>query len=91
MQAAPAVTVDLSDPDHPGFNSSRSGPVQRGHGRERFGYHRSQPPRDASGDIATGFANVIGSRSGDTLTGDANANELRGLGGNDTPDRQRRR
>ena len=40
---------------------------------------------DASGDIATGFANVIGSdRGGDTLTGDGVANELRGLGGSDT-------
>ena len=39
---------------------------------------------DASGDIATGFVDVIGSRSGDTLTGDDVPNELRGLGGNDT-------
>ena len=40
---------------------------------------------DASGDIATGFDNVIGSnRGGDTLIGDGDANELRGLGGNDT-------
>ena len=39
---------------------------------------------DASGDIATGFDNVIGSnRGGDTLTGDGDANELCGLGGND--------
>ena len=38
---------------------------------------------DASGDIATGFANVIGGRGGDTLTGDNQANELRGMGGND--------
>ena len=40
--------------------------------------------RGASGDIATGFANVIGSRSGDTLIGDDTDNELRGLVGNDT-------
>ena len=39
---------------------------------------------DASGDIATGFDNVIGGRSGDTLIGDNQANELRGMGGNDT-------
>ena len=39
---------------------------------------------DASGDIATGFFNVIGGRGGDTLTGDEVANELRGMGGNDT-------
>ena len=39
---------------------------------------------DASGDIATGFVNVIGGRGGDALTGDGAANELRGLGGNDT-------
>ena len=35
------------------------------------------------GDIATGFANVIGGRGGDTLTGNDQANELRGMGGND--------
>ena len=39
---------------------------------------------DASGDLATGFVNVIGGRGGDTLTGDDAANELRGMGGNDT-------
>ena len=39
---------------------------------------------DAANDIATGFVNVIGSRSGDTLIGDNTGNELRGLGGNDT-------
>ena len=39
---------------------------------------------DASGDIATGFANVIGGRGGDALTGDDQVNELRGMGGNDT-------
>ena len=39
---------------------------------------------DASGDIATGFANVIGGRGGDTLEGDDAANILRGMGGNDT-------
>ena len=39
---------------------------------------------DASGDLATGFVNVIGGRGGDTLTGDNVANELRGMGGNDT-------
>ncbi|MCY4363833.1 MAG: hypothetical protein OXE42_16905, partial [Gammaproteobacteria bacterium] len=38
---------------------------------------------DASGDIATGFVNVIGGGSGDTLTGNDAANELRGMGGND--------
>ena len=38
---------------------------------------------DASGDIATGFDHVIGGRSGDTLTGNDQANELRGMGGND--------
>ena len=38
---------------------------------------------DASGDIATGFANVIGGRGGDALTGDDQVNELRGMGGND--------
>ena len=37
----------------------------------------------ATGDIATGFNNVIGGRSRDILTGDGFANELRGLGGND--------
>ena len=40
--------------------------------------------RGASGDIATGFKNVIGSGSGDTLIGDSDANILRGLGGSDT-------
>ena len=39
---------------------------------------------DASGDIATGFVNVIGGRGGDTLIGDGGNNELRGLGGSDT-------
>ncbi len=39
---------------------------------------------DASSDIATGFNHVIGSRGGDALTGNDQANELRGLGGNDT-------
>ena len=39
---------------------------------------------DASGDIATGFVNVIGGRGGDTLTGNDQANELRGMGGVDT-------
>ena len=38
----------------------------------------------ATGDIATGFNNVIGGRSSDTLIGDDVANELRGMGGNDT-------
>ena len=38
----------------------------------------------ATGDIATGFNNVIGGRSGDTLIGNDQANELRGLDGNDT-------
>ena len=37
----------------------------------------------ANGDLATGFNNVIGSRSGDTLTGGLEPNELRGMGGND--------
>ena len=39
---------------------------------------------DASNDIATGFANVIGGRGNDTLTGDDTDNILRGLGGTDT-------
>ena len=39
---------------------------------------------DASGDLATGFDDVIGGRGSDNLTGDASANELRGMGGNDT-------
>ena len=38
----------------------------------------------AAGDIATSFKNVIGGRGGDTLTGDADANKLLGMGGNDT-------
>ena len=39
---------------------------------------------DASGDIATGFVNVIGSRGRDTLIGNDSGNELRGLGDVDT-------
>ena len=39
---------------------------------------------DATGDIATGFNNVIGGRGSDTLTGDDQDNELRGMNGNDT-------
>ena len=39
---------------------------------------------DASGDIATGFNDVIGGRGSDTLTGNDQDNELRGMGGNDT-------
>ena len=38
---------------------------------------------DATGDIATGFVNVIGGRGSDTLTGDGVANELHGMRGND--------
>ena len=37
----------------------------------------------ATGDIATGFNNVIGGDRKDILTGDIQANELRGMGGND--------
>ena len=37
----------------------------------------------ATNDIATGFNHVIGGRNGDTLTGNVQANELRGMGGND--------
>ena len=39
---------------------------------------------DATGDIATGFNDVIGGRGSDTLTGNDQDNELRGMGGNDT-------
>ena len=39
---------------------------------------------DAAGDKLADIENVIGSASGDTLTGDPNANTLSGLGGNDT-------
>ncbi len=39
---------------------------------------------DATGDIATGFNNIIGSCGADTLTGNSEANMLRGMGGNDT-------
>ena len=39
---------------------------------------------DATGDIATGFNDVIGGRGGDTLTGNDQDNELRGMDGNDT-------
>ena len=38
---------------------------------------------DASGDLATGFVNVIGGHRNDNLTGDGVANELRGMGGDD--------
>ena len=37
----------------------------------------------ASGDTISGFENVYGSNFNDTLTGDANANDLRGNSGND--------
>lgn len=39
--------------------------------------------RTSLGDIAVGFENLTGSEQDDVLVGDANANELRGLGGND--------
>ncbi len=39
---------------------------------------------DAQGDTFSGFQNIIGSNSDDTLTGDANANTIYGGSGNDT-------
>ncbi len=38
----------------------------------------------ASGDLATGFENVVGSGFADAITGDTGVNVLAGLGGNDT-------
>jgi len=42
-----------------------------------------QNPSDADGDGFTGIENVIGSRRGDTITGDGNANKLWGRAGAD--------
>jgi Ca2+-binding RTX toxin-like protein len=39
---------------------------------------------DAQGDVISGFENVQGSDSGDTITGDSGANYIFGNGGNDT-------
>ena len=77
------VTVDLSDTTTRDLTPAEA---------ERFGQTTAETGLtiievsrgDASGDIATGFDNVIGSRGGDTLIGDDDGNELRGLGGNDT-------
>ena len=67
-----STSTDLSDADEALFGSpTLSGVIKVSGG-------------DASGDLATGFNNVIGGRGGDTLIGDGNANILRGMGGNDT-------
>ena len=77
------VTVDLSDLTTRGLTQAEADRFNGGMVESVSGIIEVSRG-DASGDIATDFVNVIGSRSGDTLTGDANANELRGLGGNDT-------
>ncbi|QYK42580.1 MAG: hypothetical protein KF887_05575 [Paracoccaceae bacterium] len=41
---------------------------------------------DATGDVISGFENVVGSRHGDVLTGDSGVNGLQGRAGNDTLD-----
>ena len=76
------VTVDLSD--------TTTRPLTQAE-VDRFGVGDTttdlviiEVSRGATGDIATGFANVIGSRSSDTLIGNDDGNELRGLSGNDT-------
>ena len=79
------VTVDLSDLDNRTLTQAEV---------DRFGVGDTSTTLpiievsrgDASGDIATGFINVIGSRGSDTLIGNddtTNGNILRGLGGND--------
>jgi len=44
----------------------------------------AQSGGDAAGDVLTGIENVVGTRFGDTITGDAGGNRLAGLDGDDT-------
>ena len=81
-EGASGVTVDLNDPANRTLTQDEV---------DRFGVGDTTTTlaiikvsrSDASNDIATGFAHVIGSRSSDTLIGDDNPNQLLGLGGND--------
>ena len=81
-EGGPGVTVDLSDITTRTLTQAE---VDRfGVGDTTTDLDIIEVSRGASGDIATGFVNVIGSSSGDTLIGDDTlGNELLGLGGND--------
>ena len=82
-ESSSGVTVDLRDPTTRDLTQTEA---------DRFNDGTVIPVSgiidvsrgDASGDIATGFVNVIGSRGRDTLIGDDSGNELRGLGDIDT-------
>ena len=77
------VTVDLSDTDDVTLNATDAALFGVTADPATVSGVIKVSGGDASGDIATGFDHVIGGRSGDTLTGNDQANELRGMGGND--------
>ena len=77
------VTVDLSDTNEVTLNASDAALFGVMDDPATVSDVIKVSGGDASGDIATGFDHVIGGRSGDTLTGNDQANELRGMGGND--------
>ena len=77
------VTVDLSDTDDVTLNATDAALFGVTADPATVSDVIKVSGGDASGDIATGFDHVIGGRSGDTLTGNDQANELRGMGGND--------